>query len=336
MTALILIIGGFRVMEGSLSLGMLVAFQSLALSFLAPVNSLMRLGGELQELEGHITRLDDVLQNPLDSQAGTSDARTEDGVPSRLKGGIELRDIGFSYVPTAAPLISGLSLSVQPGQRVAFVGGSGSGKSTVARLVCGTYKPTEGEILFDGTPRDTIPHDVLVNSLAAVDQDILLFGGTVRDNLTLWDTTISEEQLTRACRDALVEDAVAELSLGYDSVLLEGGGNLSGGQRQRLELARALAGDPSILVLDEATSALDAETEQLIDLNIKQRGCTCVIVAHRLSTIRDCDEILVFESGRVVQRGTHEQLLAEGGEYVRLLFSESESLNEVRERTTAI
>jgi ATP-binding cassette subfamily C protein len=328
MAMLILVVGGLRVIDGTLSIGMLIAFQSLALSFLTPVNNLMHLGGELQELEGDINRLDDVLQNPVDPMAGAKSLQLESDTPVRLEGYVELRNVLFGYVPTSPPLISGLSLSLKPGQRVGLVGASGSGKSTVARLICGTYLPVEGEILFDGRPRDSIPRRVLVNSLAAVDQDVMLFGGTVRDNLTLWDSTISEDQLARACRDALVEDAVANLSLGYDSPLLEGAANLSGGQRQRLELARALACNPSILVLDEATSALDAETERLIDQNIRQRGCSCIIVAHRLSTIRDCDEIIVLDAGKVVQRGTHQEMLAQGGAYSRLLFSEAEALAE--------
>jgi NHLM bacteriocin system ABC transporter peptidase/ATP-binding protein len=324
MSMLILTVGGIRVMDGNLSIGMLVAFQSLTASFLGPINNLLNLGGSLQELAGDIERLDDVLRNPKLHQQDEArmPARGSEEEVVRLQGYVEFRNVTFGYNPAAPPLIENLSFSIRPGQRLAVLGNSGSGKSTVAKLLCGLYEPLSGEIFLDGVPRARVPRSVLSNSLSAVDQDILLFGGTVHDNLTLWDSTAPETLLVKACKDALIYDAVIGMPDGYQNQLLEGAANMSGGQRQRLEIARALVNDPSILVLDEATSALDAETEMVIDQNIRMRGCTCVIVAHRLSTIRDCDEIIVLDTGRVVQRGTHEQMIRESGPYRALISAD--------------
>jgi ATP-binding cassette subfamily C protein len=316
MTACVLGVGGYEVIHGRMSIGMLVAFQSLSVSFLQPVNNLVALGATVQTLEAQLSRLDDVLGSPAPEDPALS---AQPSLPVRLRGHVEFRNVTFGYSPVSPPIIGDLSFSLHPGQRVAFVGGSGSGKSTVARLLAGLYTPTSGEILFDGIPAQTIPREILSNSLALVDQDILLFKGSVRDNLTLWDTSTPHESLVRACRDALIDGVVDALPEGYESELLEGAANLSGGQRQRLEIARALAADPSILVMDEGTSALDSETELLIDRNIRRRGCSCFIVAHRLSTVRDSDEIIVLDNGRVAERGTHEQLIREDGLYARLL-----------------
>jgi len=321
---LLLVVGGFRVMDGALSIGMLVAFQSLIQQFMQPVNQLIRLGGDFQELEGTLNRLDDVLQNPIDPLLAQAKPAQSFAQP-KLQGYVELKNLTFGYNRAAPPLIENFNLSLTPGQRVAFVGGSGSGKSTVAKLVCGLYEPWSGEICFDGQPRQAIPRSLLTNSIAMIEQDILLFAGSVRDNLTLWDTTIPDSNLVQACRDAAIHDVVLSLPGGYNADLLEGATNLSGGQRQRLEIARALVNNPSVLVMDEATSALDTETEKIIDYNLQLRGCTCLIVAHRLSTIRDCDEIIVFERGKVVQRGTPEQLRQVEGHYLQLIRSEGES-----------
>ncbi len=327
-TMLLLVVGGLRVMNGDLSVGMLVALQGLMGQLLEPTNTLVSLGSDLQELEGNLNRLEDVMHHPIDAHlAGVAPAPSEPILP-KLNGQLELRNLTFGYSRVAPPLIENLNLVVKPGQRVALVGGSGSGKSTVGKLICGLYEPWEGEILFDDQPRTQIPRRVLTNSLALVAQDPVLFAGTVQDNLTLWDTTVSDRVVQQACQNAAIHDVILSLPGGYSADLLEGAVNLSGGQRQRLEIARALVNQPSILVLDEATSALDAETEQIIDHNLRLQGCTCIIVAHRLSTIRDCDEIIVLERGKVVQRGTHDELRQVDGTYLQLIRSSGEAVEE--------
>ena len=316
---LIFCLGGWQVMSGNLTIGMLVAFQALMLRFQGPVNTLVGFGSLLQELEGDLTRLDDVLNNPLDVEVQQEDRIKWEG-DRQLLGRVEVRNITFGFSHADPPLIENFSLSLEPGQRVALVGATGSGKSTIAKLICGLYQPWQGEILLDGIPRGQIPRQVLARSLSFVEQEIWQFEGTVRENLTLWDSSIPEERLVQACKDALIHDVVMSQLGGYDGKLLEGSANLSGGQRQRLEIARALVNNPTILVLDEATSALDGETENLLVANLRQRQCSCIIVAHRLSTISDCDEIIVCDRGLVVQRGTHDYLSEVEGVY-RHLYS---------------
>jgi NHLM bacteriocin system ABC transporter peptidase/ATP-binding protein len=322
-TALILGIGGLRLMNGDLSVGSLIAFQSLMASFMGPIVGLVDLSGKLQQIKGDLTRLDDVLRNGLDPRFVTAPPAPAAATgPAKLSGAVEVRDVTFGYSRLGAPLIEDFSLVLRPGSRVAIVGASGSGKSTLARLITGLYRPWSGQVLFDGRPIDEVPREILTGSLAEVDQDIFLFEGTIRDNLTLWDDSIPEAQVTRAAADASIHPIVAARPGGYGSPVAEGGANFSGGERQRLEIARALVGEPTILVLDEATASLDPITEKEIDDSLRRRGCTCVIIAHRLSTIRDADEIIVLNRGLVVQRGTHEQLMAQPGAYANLIATE--------------
>jgi NHLM bacteriocin system ABC transporter peptidase/ATP-binding protein len=341
-TVLVLAIGGVAVMSGSLSLGILVGFQALMASFLSPIGQLVSLAQQAQTAQGQLMQVNDVFNTGADEQftpeaerastaQGAGSASTTDTVASspsaclptaRLGGALELRDVEFGYTRVGKPLISGFNLSVAPGSRVALVGASGSGKSTLVKLMLGLYEPWQGEILFDGRPRRAWDRALITTSVSFVDQRIMLFEGTVRDNLTLWDTSVVQDDLITAARDACIHDDIVTRTGGYESAIQGGGRNFSGGQRQRLEIARALVLDPSILILDEATSALDTETEQRIDRNLRRRGATCVIVAHRLSTIRDCDEIIVLDAGQIVQRGTHDELVARGGRYAELVEAE--------------
>ncbi len=317
--ALIMTIGGFSIMEGAMTAGMFMAFQSLMGSFQAPVNALVGLGSTLQTTEMQMQRLNDVRCYEVDS-LNFPEGQGQKEVPlDRLSGDLELKDVSFGYSPLEAPLLEHFDLHARPGQWVAVVGASGSGKSTLAKIVTGLYEEWEGQVLFDGSPRRQLPRKVVVASLAAVDQDIFLISGTVAENIALFDKTARRSDIVEAAKDACIHEDILKLNGGYEANIQEGGVNFSGGLRQRLEIARALAVNPSILVLDEATSALDPITEKQVLDNIRHRGCTCLIVAHRLSTIRDCDEIIVLSQGKIVERGTHRQMIEQDGPYSRLI-----------------
>jgi NHLM bacteriocin system ABC transporter peptidase/ATP-binding protein len=314
-TGLILLIGGLKVVAGGISIGLLIAFQGLLSSLSRPVTQVTNLGESLQDVAADVTRLHDVERYPLDRAFTQRAAATG----TRLDGYLEFVDVSFGYNPLVPPVLKNVSFSVVPGRRLAIVGGSGSGKSTIGRLVTGLFEPWSGQVLLDGKPRTEIAREVIASSVSFVDQDISLYEGTVRDNLTLWDEGTTDEAVSSSLRDAAIFDMVAGRAGGIHSHIAEGGRNFSGGQRQRLELARALVPRPTLLVLDEATSALDPDTEQVIADNLRRRGCACVIIAHRLSTVRDADEIIVLDRGEVVERGRHYDLMAANGHYARLI-----------------
>ena len=318
----VLLLGFFLVIRGELTLGMLLAAQTIAFSLKGQIEGVISFVQQLPSFEAGVLRLEDVLEQPRDPLLTSREQGEDISAPTRLSGQIEIKDLRYGFTAITAPLIDGLTLTIHAGMRLALVGGSGSGKSTLAKLLAGLHQPTAGTILFDGKTLLELPRAVVVSSLAMVQQEIQLFGCSVRDNLSLWNHAIPESTLLEACRDVEMLDVVRGLPDGIDTLLSEGGRNLSGGQRQRLELARALVGNPSILIMDEATSALDAETEQKLIANLSRRGCTQVIVAHRLSTIRDADLILVMDQGRVIQQGTHESLMQDPSGVYFQLFSE--------------
>ena len=266
-------------------------------------------------------RVEDVLEYPTDVNY-EQDEREEDGEYGKLSGKLEMKNVTFGYCKLNDPLIQDFNLSLEAGERVAFVGTSGCGKSTLSKLISGLYQPWSGEILLDGKPIREIDRSVLTGSLAVVDQDIILFEDTIANNIKMWDESIEDFEMIMAARDAKLHEDIMQRDGGYNYKITEGGKDLSGGQRQRMEIARVLAQDPTIIILDEATSALDAKTEYEVVKSIKDRGITCIIVAHRLSTIRDCDEIIVLDQGHVVERGTHEELFARGGTYAQLVSNE--------------
>ena len=313
-TVLILAVGVGRVLDGTMSIGTLVAFLALAEAFAEPVGRFVGLAGRLREAEVDVLRIDDAFAAPVDPQV---DRRSDTEHLSR--GEVELRNVTFGYSALEPPLIQDFSLHLQAGMRVALVGGSGSGKSTIARLLNGLAQPWSGEIVIDDVPITEMSSAERARCMASVDQDVFLFEGTVRENLAMWDGAVDDRRLVAALSDAGILDDVIARPGRLDTPVAEGGANFSGGQRQRLEIARALVNDPSIIILDEATAALDATTEQAIDERLRARGATCIIVAHRLSTVRDADEIIVMQRGRIVERGTHDALLARNGEYAALI-----------------
>lgn len=324
--AAVLAFGATRVMAGDMTLGTLVGFYIVAGLFLEPIGRFVELAGERQEMGTDMQRLDDITETREDPGLPRrgQDEETLATLNGRLRlaGQVELRAVTFGHSPGRPPLLKDFSLTIKPGQRVAVVGRSGSGKSTVSRLVAGLHQPWSGEILFDNHPRHEIPHEVMSRSMAMVDQHNLLFSASLRENITLWNPTVPDGDLVAAARDACIHDEILKRPFGYATRIDENGSNFSGGQRQRLEIARALSGNPTVLILDEATSSLDAATEELIDHALRRRGISCLIVAHRLSTVRDCDEIIVMEKGKIVQRGIHDELMAdEDGLYRRLARS---------------
>ena len=320
---IVLVLGIYLIVNQLFTPGMLLAFQGFLGAFMAPVNQLIELGQTVQEMRTQMERVEDVMRYeadvPEELEAEEETEAVSEFGREKLGGRVDIEGLTFGYSPLEPPLIENFDLHLEPGQWVALVGGSGCGKSTVTKLVSGLYEPWAGEIKFDGTPLKEVPHAVLRGSFAVVDQDIVTFDDTVSDNVKLWDHSIEDYEVIMACRDADIHDVISQREGGYSSRILPGGRNFSGGQLQRLEIARVLAQDPTIIVLDEATSALDAQTEASVIKRIRDRDITCIVVAHRLSTIRDCDEIIVLDDGKVVERGTHDELLALNGTYAELV-----------------
>ena len=316
----VLILGVWLIMQRQFTLGSVLMFQGFLGSFMAPAMTLVSAGQSIQEMRTQMERVEDVMEYPDDP--GLKDESPEGTEYRKLRGNIELKDVSFGFSRLEPPLVRDFSLTLNPGDRVALVGASGSGKSTIAQLVSGLSQPWSGETLFDGKPRSAYPREIMVGSLAVVDQEIILFEDTVANNIKMWDESIEDFEMILAARDAQIHDDITALSGGYQHRLTSGGKNLSGGQRQRLEIARVLAQDPTIIILDEATSALDARTEYEVVNAIRARGITCIVIAHRLSTVRDCDEIIVMDHGLIAERGTHEELMKLGGLYADLVANE--------------
>ena len=317
----VLAIGVFLTIQGKFTIGMIMAFQGYMSSFTSPALSLISAGQGIQEMRTEMERIEDVMQYPSDVNY-ENESWDENKEYDKLSGLVEMRNVTFGYSRLSEPLIENFNLTLKPGSRVAFVGSSGCGKSTLSKLISGLYQPWSGEILFDGKSINQIDHSVFTGSLAVVDQDIILFEDTIANNIKMWDSSIEDFEMIMAARDAHLHEDIMQRDGGYQYKITEGGKDFSGGQRQRMEIARVLAQDPTIIILDEATSALDAKTEYEVINSIKDRGITCIVVAHRLSTIRDCDEIIVLDNGKVIDRGTHEELYARGGLYTELVSNE--------------
>lgn len=317
----ITVIGVYLTFSGEFTVGMIMAFQGMLSSFISPASKLISAGQTMQEMRTQMERIEDVMKYPDDAACG-NDVFDENEVYSKLSGSVEIKNLTFGYSKLGDPLIKDFNLTLKPGSRVAFVGTSGCGKSTLSKLISGLYQPWSGEILFDGKPTAQIDKSVFRGSLAVVDQDVILFEDTIANNIKMWDSSIEDFEMILAARDAQLHEDIMQREGGYNYKLTEGGKDFSGGQRQRMEIARVLAQDPTIIILDEATSALDAKTEYEVVKSIKDRGITCIVVAHRLSTIRDCDEIIVMDNGVVVERGTHDELYALDGFYTKLVTND--------------
>ena len=318
---IVLVLGVLLVLKGKFTPGVVMQFQGYLSLFTAPATTLIQSGQTIQEMQTDMERVEDVMEYPDD--ANYNDAPFDEAADyEKLSGSLEMKNVTFGYSRLGEPLIRDFNLTLKPGSRVAFVGSSGCGKSTLGKLISGLYSPWSGEILFDGKPIREIDRSVFTGSLAVVDQDIILFEDTISNNIKMWDSSIEDFEVILAARDAQIHEDILKRDGGYSYKLTEGGRDFSGGQRQRMEIARVLAQDPTIIILDEATSALDAKTEYEVVKSIKERGITCIVVAHRLSTIRDCDEIIVMDHGNVVERGTHEELYAKGGFYTQLVTDE--------------
>ena len=319
---LVVIMGIRLIIAGEMTPGTLLAFTGFLTAFLSPVMEIVHLGQTIQESQTQMERLEDVMRYPADTKESDDHEEENRYTAGKLSGRVDIDHLTFGYSVLEDPLIEDFSLHIEPGRWVALVGKSGCGKSTIGRLITGLYKPWSGEITYDGIPLSEIPNRVFRSSTAVVDQEIVTFSDTVADNVRLWDQSIENFEVILACRDAEIHKDISERTEGYGSMIYPGGKNFSGGQLQRLEIARALAQDPRVLILDEATSALDAKTEEGILQHIRDRGITCIIAAHRLSTVRNCDEIIVLDRGRVIERGTHEELMNKGGEYLNLIRNE--------------
>lgn len=320
--ATVLLCGVLLVIRGDFTVGMVMAFQSLMTSFMEPAQTFVDANEMLQEMRTNMERIEDVMEYPLDPDFVEKKSAEDISEQRKLIGNIELKDISFGYSRLEKPLVTDFSITIKPGQSIAIVGASGCGKSTIAKLISGLYRPWSGEILFDGKKYDEIPRAVLKGSISVVDQDIILFEDTIANNIRMWDESIEDFEVILAARDACIHDTIVQRKGGYNYVLSEDGRDFSGGQRQRIEIARTLAQDPSIIIMDEATSALDAKTENEVVKAIKNRGITCIVIAHRLSTIRDCDEIIVMEKGHIIERGTHYVLFNAGGVYTSLISND--------------
>lgn len=311
----ILILGAALILNGQFSIGMLMAFQGFMAEFMKPAMGLMQGSTTVLEMRSQMERIDDVMAYPAE-QTGKGESPAHN---AKLGGMIEMKNVTFGYSLSAAPLIRDFSMTLHPGKSVAIVGASGCGKSTIAKLLTGLYQPWSGEILFDGRDSHDISRDEFVNSVACIDQNVVLFDDTIAENIKMWDHSIEDFTMTMACIDAGIRDDIISRPRGFNTRLVKGGGNFSGGQRQRFEIATALAREPVILILDEATSALDTVMESEVMQSIRQCGASTIVIAHRLSTIRDCDEIIVMDKGRIVQRGSHDELMAQGGMYEELI-----------------